>query len=129
MSNSYKLRYSLNQYSQSLDRFYEAIQVKDETLAIDGTIQRFEFTFELAWKTIKIFLQHEGILCNSPRSCLKEAFSLGLINFEAIWLNMLDDRNKLAHIYNEQEAKEIYSRISEYYEELNSLKISLGKII
>lgn len=67
MSNSYKLRYSLNQYSQSLDRFYEAIQVKDETLAIDGTIQRFEFTFELAWKTIKIFLQHEGILCNSPR--------------------------------------------------------------
>lgn len=129
MSNSYKLRYSLNQYSQSLDRFYEAIQVKDETLAVDGTIQRFEFTFELAWKTIKIFLQFEGILCSSPRSCLKEAFSLGLINSEAIWLNMLDDRNKLAHIYNEKEAKEIYSRISEYYEELNSLKISLGKII
>jgi len=49
-----------------------ASAVKDE-LDRDGVIQRFEFTFELLWKTLKIFLGEEGIECRSPKECLRSA--------------------------------------------------------
>jgi hypothetical protein len=60
---------------------------------VDGTIQRFEFTFELFWKALRRFLQREGIDTGSPRSTLRHTYRRGLLDHEQLWLDMLDDRN------------------------------------
>ena len=63
-----------------------------------GCIQYFEFSFEIAWKTVKVFVAGQGLSeCYSPKSCLKQAFKLGWIKNEDIWLDMLESRNQMAH--------------------------------
>lgn len=78
----------------------------------DGVIQRFEFTTELAWKTVREYLLEEGVIdINTPKSVMKEAFSAGIIEDEQGWIQVLNDRNSTAHIYDESEAAEIFGRI------------------
>ncbi|MBX6423899.1 nucleotidyltransferase substrate binding protein [Thermosulfurimonas sp. F29] len=70
---------ALERLKEAASRLEEALpRVKDD-LDRDGVIQRFEFTFELFWKTLKFILEYQGISCTSPRQCLKEAFKMGLI--------------------------------------------------
>ena len=71
----------------------------------DGTIQRFEFTTELAWKTVREYLLNEGMTdINTPKSVMKEAFAAGVIDDEQGWLQILNDRNGTSHIYDESRA-------------------------
>jgi nucleotidyltransferase substrate binding protein (TIGR01987 family) len=116
MDNRLKeITYSVEKLDRAVLRLQEAVAAKESDLKIDATIQRFEFTFELAWKTLKRALLLEGEICKTPRECLKAAFRLGLLDDEEQWLSMLDDRNAMAHIYDETAAKEIFSRIPGYY--------------
>ena len=109
-----ELAYSVSKFQKALDRFGEALKQKKNELKVDASIQRFEFTFELAWKTAKRALLLEGIICRTPRECLKECFRLGLIEDEEKWLTMLDDRNAMSHIYYEKAALAIYHRLPGY---------------
>ncbi|GGH75938.1 nucleotidyltransferase substrate binding protein (TIGR01987 family) [Pullulanibacillus pueri] len=85
-------------------------------IVYDGVIQRFEFTFELCWKTIKLFLEFKGISeIRSPRDAIREAFAYGLIDDGERWIDMLTDRNKTSHIYDEADARLIYERIKTSY--------------
>ena len=70
-----------------------------------GIVQAFEFTFELAWKTLKDYLLANGVDAKFPRDVVKEAFQYGVLGDGALWLAMLDKRNQLAHIYNETNAE------------------------
>lgn len=110
---------ALNKLKEGLTQYNE----KNELLR-DGIIQRFEFTFELAWKTLKEVFEDEGLIgLNSPKSVLKEAFSAGIIQDEKLWMNMLMDRNSTSHMYNESNAIEICKNIKEkYVEALEELK-------
>lgn len=82
----------------------------------DGLIQRFEFTYELAWKALKEYLESIGIVDqNSPKSVIKEAFAQKLIEDEHTWLLMLKDRNYTVHVYNEELARLIAERITTLY--------------
>lgn len=65
--------------------------------------QRFEFTLELAWKTLKDYLEHEGQLIDpvTPRNVIKEAFAARVLSDGQVWIDMLDHRNLLSHTYNE----------------------------
>ena len=102
----------LQQLINSYDRLEEALSISlSEPLALDGTIKRFEFTFETTWKTLKVYLTDQGIQCQSPKSCLKGAFKMGWIKDEDQWLSMLQARNMTSHVYNEEMAKEIYNTI------------------
>lgn len=123
MSDIEEIRYSIIKLKNAIKRLDEALSVDNVNfdIAIDGTIQRFEFTFELAWKTMKRVLSHEGIICNTPRECLKSAFRLGIIDNEDLWLSMLNDRNLVAHVYDEKIANEIYERIKKYFGAFKSL--------
>jgi nucleotidyltransferase substrate binding protein (TIGR01987 family) len=96
---------------------------KNELLR-DGLIQRFELTFELAWKTLKEVFEDEGLIgLNSPKSVLREAFSAGLIKDEKLWINMLKDRNLTSHMYSESISIEIDKNIKDkYVNALNELK-------
>jgi nucleotidyltransferase substrate binding protein (TIGR01987 family) len=119
-------------YQTKFDNFMSAIeQLKsgillfnnENDLLRDGLIQRFEFTFELAWKTLKVCFEDEGLIgINSPKAVLKEAFSAGLIDNDNLWLEILNDRNSTSHIYNESLAIEICNKIiNKYSDEFEKL--------
>lgn len=105
----------IQNFENAVNRLKEAIDKVEDDLDKDGAIQRFEFTVELLWKTLKVILEFHGIDCNSPRNCIKEAFKNNLISDDEIILDMLEDRNKSSHIYNEQMSNEIYKRIEKIY--------------
>lgn len=68
----------------------------------EGTIQRFEFTVELAWKTLKDYLEYEGQVIDpvTPRTVIKEAFAAHILSDGQVWIDMLDLRNLLSHTYD-----------------------------
>jgi nucleotidyltransferase substrate binding protein (TIGR01987 family) len=90
-------------------------QAAVDELDRDGTIQRFEFTFELFWKSLKALIVHEGFDCAGPRSCIKEGARRGFLQDGEMILDMLEDRNKTSHIYDEATAREIFDRIKQSY--------------
>ncbi|TFD96997.1 HI0074 family nucleotidyltransferase substrate-binding subunit [Jeotgalibacillus sp. R-1-5s-1] len=118
-TNHRKLLNSLNNLELAIARLEEALS-EDATnpLIVDGTIQRFEFTIELFWKTLKRALQSEGIETKTPKEALKEAYQAGWLNDESAWLQMLKDRNETLHTYNEELAREILAHIHQYFPEM-----------
>lgn len=91
----------------------------------DSIIQRFEFSIELAWKTLREIMLDMYYLdrdINSPRSVIAKAYQEGFIDNENIWLQMLGERNNMAHVYNADIAIEIAKNISLVYaKELSNL--------
>lgn len=86
-----------NEIDLSMEKMEEAIR--------DSVIKKFEYTFELTWKTIKAYLESEGYEeFASPKKVLKQAFEISLINNEELWSNMLEARNNMAHTYDEEKA-------------------------
>lgn len=102
-------------YEKAVQRLKEALDKdsSEDSVYVDGTIQRFEFTFELAWKLAKAILGYQGIEAPAPRTAIKEAFRTKLIADGDGWIDMLGDRNKTAHLYDESEAVKIYNKIKE----------------
>lgn len=99
------------------ERLKEALQEKENEIVIDGTLHRFEFTFELAWKTMKDYLEYSGIIdgIGSPREIIKTAFANGIIDDGENWIKMMLARNSLSHLYDEEKSREIYIEIKEVY--------------
>ena len=102
-------------FEKALGRLKQALNedLSKGSIVVDGTIQRFEFTFELAWKLAKAVLNHNGIEIDTPRLVIKEAFKANLIKDGQSWIDMLEDRNKTSHIYDEKQALKIYDKIKE----------------
>lgn len=98
--NDQARRQRFDDLGRSLERLAEALRVPEgQPLAIDGTIQRFEFTFELFWKAIRRLLSAQGIEANSPKAVLQQAYRLGWLEGEQKWLKVLEDRNLTSHTY------------------------------
>lgn len=85
------------------------------TLEQEGAIQRFEFTFELAWKVQKDLLEHNGIDISSatPRQIIKEAFAAQYIVDGQAWVDMLEMRNLLSHTYDNKVFNRALKRIKQ----------------
>ncbi len=77
-----------------------------DKLSQAGLIQMFELTFELAWKTLKDKLEYDGLKANSPRDTIKIAFQNNYIQNGELWIEALDNRNLLAHTYDEVKSNE-----------------------
>lgn len=120
-----ELNYSLEKLQTAFSRLQESIQKASDELERDGVIKRFEFTFELFWKTTKVLLEHEGFECAGPRSCIKEGARRGFTADSEALLDMLEDRNKLSHIYDEAMAQAIFERIKGTYVALMERNIKL----
>ncbi len=105
----------------ALGRLDDALVQPKTEWTRDSAIQRFEFTFELAWKAVATSAQAHGVEARSPREAFKQAFALGWVTGEDVWLRMLDDRNRTTHTYNEAIAEEIFRRLPEYAEAVGAL--------
>ncbi len=102
---------SLKKLKQAVKRLREVLARSSSDVIRDAAIQRFEFTFELVWKTLKIILEDKGILASTPKDCFREAVRLGWITNEKVYMEMLKARNTMSHLYDEQEARHIYKQI------------------
>jgi len=81
----------------------------------DSLIQRYEYSIELAWKTLKDFLEYEGYLeIESPKKVIRLGLKEGYLKDE-LWMQALIDRNKTSHAYDEEMAKEVIADIQEKY--------------
>ena len=114
----------LTDFLSSLNTFEKSLQLdmtKYKGVELDtiknGQIQKFEYCIELCWKTIKGFLNSvHGVYAVSPKSTIKEFYRVALINEQQYELlnEMLDDRNRLSHIYNELFFEDIYLKLNDY---------------
>jgi nucleotidyltransferase substrate binding protein (TIGR01987 family) len=111
-----ELDYSITKLKKAYRKLSSGIKLTKDELDRDGVIQRFEFTFELLWKALKIYLENQGIIVKTPRDSFAQAFRINIISDEKIFLDMLEDRNNASHIYDEETSKKIFNRIKENYE-------------
>ena len=83
----------------------------------EGLNQRFEYSYELAWKTMKDYLEEQGTIINpvTPRNVIKEAFSAQIIADGQVWVDMMLHRNLLAHTYDFSKFKEVLDAVVERY--------------
>ncbi|MHB8278603.1 MAG: HI0074 family nucleotidyltransferase substrate-binding subunit [Candidatus Humimicrobiaceae bacterium] len=109
------LEYSLKKLKVACQRLEEGVKQAKDELDKDGVIQRFEFTFELLWKALKLYLEHQGIIVKTPRESFVEAFRINLVDDEKIFLDMLEDRNNTSHIYEKATSEKIFNRIKKNY--------------
>ncbi|EGL82839.1 nucleotidyltransferase substrate binding protein, HI0074 family [Caldalkalibacillus thermarum TA2.A1] len=125
-----RLHRKLEEYRRACKRLEEAINLPlNHDIVYDGVIQRFEFTFELSWKLMKMFLEYAGVTeIRSPRAAIQEAYAYGLIEQGEQWIAMMIDRNKTSHIYDEKEARLIYDKVkNKYYKLFNQLRKRMEK--
>lgn len=102
-------------------RLKEASGLEPTRIHKDATIQRFEFTFELAWKTIQEYIRDQGFDCKSPKSCFRTAAEVGLIENIEIWFEYLKARNLITHTYNEKLSDKVYSEAVKFGAEVDNL--------
>ena len=106
MDQDVRWKQRLNSFERVFARLTEAVQadLADRSdLELEGLIQRFEFTFELAWKTMKDFLEYSGLVIEpaAPRNVIKLAVEAGMLSSGDVWIEMLNARNLLTHTYDE----------------------------
>jgi len=115
----------IESYKNALNKLKDILKEPETEICRDAAIKRFEFCFELGWKSIKDYLRFKGILCQSPRDCFKEAFKNGMVEDNPLWLKMIEDRNLLIHTYNEDLSREIYNRLQDYLQLFEDLQLKL----
>ncbi len=83
----------------------------------EGVVQRFEYTFELAWKTLKDYLVYSGVAFDqiTPRSVIKQAFAARIIEDGQTWIDMLEQRNLMSHTYDKETFDAVVRNISQRY--------------
>lgn len=115
-----KVKDTSERLSKAIDSLQNAVESNnpDKMMKRDSTIQRFEYTIELFWKFLRRYLLNMGNKeeeLKFPKLVLIEAYKAHLIDDEYTWIDMLQDRNKTSHMYDEDEINEIYKNIVERY--------------
>ena len=103
----------------ALKKLHHAVQeqarIPSDDLIQIALIKTFEITFELSWKTMKDYLSYNGIEAKLPREIIKQAFSNNILLDGQVWIDMLDDRNLMAHVYDEKLALLAVEHIGQRY--------------
>ena len=120
-------------WKQRFENYERALRLLREALADveslsklekEGAVQRFEFTVELAWKTMKDYLEYNGVVLDQsmPKPVVKQAFAAKMIRDGQLWIDMLDCGNLLSHTYDEkvfnQAVQEMAKRFLHGFDEL-----------
>jgi len=123
---SSKLESLIKDLRNALGKFEQVMQKEENEYIRDSAIKRFEFTYELAWKTLRAYLKEKGVRVYTPRDTIREAFQAGLIDNNPNWMRMVDTRNATSHIYNEAMAEGVYKTLPVYLPLIKSLVGKLG---
>ena len=122
-----------NNYKKALSKLSSYIEVDSSLNELEeqGLIQAFEYTYELAWNTIKDFYFSQGeISIQGSRDAIKLAFKRGLIVDGEAWMGMIQDRNRTTHTYDQETAQEIVKNIKDVYLSLfHDLRNQFEKIV
>jgi nucleotidyltransferase substrate binding protein (TIGR01987 family) len=104
-------------FARLADAAAQAKQRKLSELEEQGLIQAFEFTHELAWNTLKDFLEARGTKGKiyGSRDATREAFATDLIENGEAWMKMIEHRNETSHTYNQKIAAAIVEAILTRY--------------
>ena len=118
-------------WRQRFQNFKKAFeQLRDSVLKVDelsdlekeGMVQRFEYTFELAWKTLKDYLEEQQVNAKFPREVIKQSFHYEIIQDGEIWMDMLEKKNLMAHTYEETIFRDSVQKIAnEYFKAISQL--------
>ena len=132
-NNDIRWKQRFNNYLKvlsQLEKFYDKGEELNK-MEEQGMIKTFEYTYELAWNTIKDFYENQGEAgIQGSRDAFNLAFQRGLISDGETWMQMLKDRNRTSHTYNEETADEISESIlTRYFNEFVLLKNEFEKII
>jgi len=112
----------LEDFERILTKLDEVLKLEKTEIIRDSAIQRFEIAVDLAWKTLKTYLEeYKGIICRSLKGCFREAFSQGIIDYDDYWTKIVDLRNQSAHLYSETMANKIYEELPKVLEYLKIL--------
>ena len=95
----------------------ESMEVQNpDQFIYDSVVKRFEFTYELAWKLMKAYIEYKGGEdVRFARDVFREAYANGLVKDGEGWLQMMKDRNLSSHTYDEEAARQIYERVKQIY--------------
>jgi len=121
-------------YAKALKQLKSAVGLASERELSDlekqGLIQAFEYTHELAWKTLKDFLSDKANKeFYGSKDVTREAFKYGIIRAGEIWMDMIINRNKTSHTYNQATADKIVMAILKgYYQEFDQLNNQLEEL-
>lgn len=120
-----------NNFDKVFSQLREAVELAQQRqlskLEAQGLIQGFEYTHELAWNTLKDFLEERGVQnLYGSRDTTRAAFRTGLIENGDTWMEMIQSRNLTVHTYNESTAAQIVKAILDtYFAEFQALQIKL----
>lgn len=119
------LKLKLTDFKKALLTLEKAIQQKKTALVRDAVIKRFEYTYEIAWKTAKVYLYKKfGVDVFSPKSCFRELLKNKIISEKetTLFIEMTDNRNEIIHNYDENFSNLLYPKIKKsYYQILKKL--------
>ncbi len=125
------LNLKIKDFKEALNRLKESLDQADNEFIRDSIIKRFEFAFELGWKSAKIYLRDlQGVDIFSPKECWRELRKNNLLADEAteIFLTMTDERNSIVHTYDRKFSQSLAEKIRlDYYSRLISLLQILEK--
>jgi len=117
--NTPRWLYRFKNYKRAFVLLREAIESEKELTQLEkeGCIQRFEYAFELGWKTMKDFLEGEGVSLPviTPVAVIRAAFEARLIPDGQVWTDALDARNKMSHTYDFSKFEQVIADISKRY--------------
>lgn len=114
-------QYRFRNFSRAYSRLREAAEDdpgKLSDLEREGLIQRFEYTFELAWKTLKDRLEHDGMRIEpitTPRKVIRTAYEARLVSDGQAWIDMLEDRSRMSHEYDSEAFEEVADNVHRRY--------------
>ena len=120
MVEEIRWQYRFTNFARAFLLLQEALENGVEVLnelEREGVIQRFEYTFELAWNTLKDRMEYDGIALATvtPRNVIREAFQARLIEDGEAWIDMLNDRNLMSHTYDSARFEHVIRNIVRRY--------------
>lgn len=113
---------------KAIEKLKIVLNMEKTEVVRDSAIKRFELCFDMAWKSTKEYARLKGMECYSPIDCFKVGFQLKIIDHNEKWVQMVKDRNMSVHVYKEEWAEELFSRLPDYLKLFKDLFSKLKSI-
>jgi nucleotidyltransferase substrate binding protein (TIGR01987 family) len=124
-----RFRVQRDHFERVLARLEQVLLRPEDDVVRDAMIQRFEFTFETAWKALYRLLRARGNdIDEEAYQVIPAAFARRLIIDQAGWGDMRKYRNLTSHTYDEKVAVEVAAFIrSQAVDLFRALAVELRK--